>query len=396
MKTNASNFSNSNKKIEEPLFTYYSELGTVSKGTLHDEPDGFYVCSLPTQDLLYDSFDSIQEQIRSRLVDLDNLIIGRLFGSQSAYHSIIPFCPIAISEGGFSPEMTFDRDSFANYVKCFSFEEGRRLIYLDNLRYLTESFGKTYDQAVSSLRMAFRTLGEIEPIGDISNGLLKVSSPKSHSMMREVESFIIRLYSSLDILSRLLFELDRIPNRFESFKKIQSDKSALYSAFRSKGPHSGDEGHICNNFPEALYLEDLRNEIVHNRAFENSATCYISLENGIAKERFFFLPDSDENGRLTRWNGRCRFYSQENKGAKHLSLLYREISIRISNSLDYAIDDLSKEIREMRASGELKEMDPAAIEEVVESFRAAAMPTTSEIRGTATLDPSEEAHLDTF
>ena len=77
-------------------------------------------------------------------------------------------------------------------------------------------------------------------------------------------------------------------------------------------------------------------------------------------------------------------------------MLYREISIRISNSLDYAIDDLSKEIREMRASGELKEMDPAAIEEVVESFRAAAMPTTSEIRGTATLDPSEEAHLDTF
>ena len=157
--------------------------------------------------------------------------------------------------------------------------------------------------------------------------LFKVSSPKSHSMMREVESFVIRLYSSLDILSHLLFELNRIPDRFESFKKIQSDKSALYSAFRSKGPHSGDEGHICNDFPEVLYLEDIRNEIVHNRAFENSATCYITLENGIVKERFFLLPDSNENGRLPRWNGRCRFYSQENKGTERLSTLYREISI---------------------------------------------------------------------
>lgn len=156
--------------------------------------------------------------------------------------------------------MTFDRNSFANYIKRFSFEKARRLIYLDDLKYLTESFYETYNQAVSSLRMVFRALGEIEPIGDISNGLFNVSSPKSHSMMREVESFIIRLYSSLDILSRLLFELDRIPDRFESFKKIQSDKSALYSAFRSKGPHSGDDGHICNKFPEALYLEDLRNE----------------------------------------------------------------------------------------------------------------------------------------
>ena len=393
MKTNASNSPNS---IEEPLFTYYSELGTVSKGTLYDEPDGFYVYILPSQDLLHDSFDSIQGQIHSRLIDLDNLIIERLFGNQSAYYSILRFCPTAISEGGFSPEMTFDRNSFANYVKRFSFEEARRLIYLDDLRYLTESFGETYNQAVSSLRVVFRALGEIEPIGDISNGLFNVSSPKSHSMMREVESFIIRLYSSLDILSRLLFELDRIPNRFESLKKIRSDKSALYSTFRSKGPHSGDEGHICNHFPEALYLEDLRNEIVHNRAFENSATCYISLENGIVKERFFFLPDSDENGRLTRWNGRCRFYSQQNIGTERLSSLYREISIRISNSLDYAIDDLSKEIGEMRASGELKEMDQDAIEEIIESLHAAAIPTTSEIKDTATLDPSEKVHLDTF
>ena len=132
MKLNASKLSNTK---DRPLITYYSELGTVSKGTLDDEPDGFFVYSLPTQDLLYDSFDSIQEQIHSRLIDLDNLIIERLFGNQSTYYSIIRFCPIAISKGGFSPEMTFDRNSFADYAKRFSFEEARRLIYLDDLRY---------------------------------------------------------------------------------------------------------------------------------------------------------------------------------------------------------------------------------------------------------------------
>ena len=136
MELNASNLSNT---IDRSLITYYSEQGTVSKGTLDDEPDGFYVYSLPSQDLLYDSYDSIQEQIHSRLIDLDNLIIERLFGNQSIYYSIIRFCPIAISEGGFSPEMTFDRNSFADYVKRFSFEEARRLIYLDDLRYLTDS-----------------------------------------------------------------------------------------------------------------------------------------------------------------------------------------------------------------------------------------------------------------
>lgn len=57
MELNASNLSNT---IDRSLITYYSEQGTVSKGTLDDEPDGFCVYSLPSQDLLYDSYDSIQ------------------------------------------------------------------------------------------------------------------------------------------------------------------------------------------------------------------------------------------------------------------------------------------------------------------------------------------------
>ena len=47
--------------------------------------------------------------------------------------------------------------------------------------------------------------------------------------------------------------------------------------------------------------------------------------------------------------------------------------------MDYAIDDLSKEIGEMRASGELKEMDHDAIEEAIKSLHATTIPTTSEI-----------------
>lgn len=59
MELNASNPSNT---MDRPLITYYSELGTVSKGTLDDEPDGFYVYSLPSQDLLYDSLTAFRSK----------------------------------------------------------------------------------------------------------------------------------------------------------------------------------------------------------------------------------------------------------------------------------------------------------------------------------------------
>lgn len=353
------------------MFTYYSETGIASKGTLSDAPEGFYVYRSQPEGDLSDSLYDIQLLIHSNLMNLIDLMIERIFGSSSDYCCLESSFPIGLMEGGLSPEIGCDRDSFASRANRFSFEEARRMVYFADLRYLAESFVEAYNQAADSLKMAFCVLSEVDPVEGFDSGVHRVSSPQSRWMMREVESFVIRLYSSLDILSRLLSELKSIPDEFESFKKIRFERSALYSSYRWRSPHACDEGHIFNVCPETSYLEDMRNEIVHNRAFDSSATCYVRLEGGVVKERFFLLPDSEENGRLTRWKGRCRFYSQEKKGAPCLSRLYREISMRISNSLIFAIDDLSSEIEEMRTSGKLREMSSEEMVEVLESIQVA-------------------------
>ncbi|MFR2030598.1 MAG: hypothetical protein ACLS3M_03770 [Collinsella sp.] len=163
MELNASNPSNT---MDRPLITYYSELGTVSKGTLDDEPDGF-VYSLPSQDLLYDSFDSIQEQIHSRLIDLDNHH-RKIVRNQSTYYSIIHFCPIAISEGGFSPEMTFDRDSFAGYAKRFSFEESAKAHLFRRSKVFIRKLWQNVRSGRGLTEDGILRTREIEPIGNIS------------------------------------------------------------------------------------------------------------------------------------------------------------------------------------------------------------------------------------
>ena len=183
-------------------------------------------------------------------------------------------------------------------------------------------------------------------------------------MMREVESFVIRLYSSLDILSRLLCELQSVPDTFGSFRKIPSDKSALYSRYRKRSPYADDKDLIFYDFSEAAYLEDLRNEVIHNRVFESAAKCYVRLEGAVIKERFFLLPDSDSSGRIAKRNGRSRFYSQEKKGNQYLPQLYLEISTRMVKTLRRAARDLSDEIKERRADGRLQEIDPRKIEDI--------------------------------
>ena len=351
---------------DRPAFSYYSEKGVKSTGALDEAPEGFYVYETAARDRLYDSFDYIQEQIESSAINLGDLVIERLFGSASAYYSIVEAFPIGLIEGGLNPEVPFDRNTFAAFASRFSFEEAYRLVYLQDLSYLIESLVETHERAISSLRMALCLLTEIDPIRCESDGVYVVSSTDSHGMMREVESFVIRLYSSLDILSRLLCELQSVPDSFGSFRKISSDKKALYSAYRKRSPYADDKDLVFCAFPEAAYLEDLRNEIVHNRAFESSATCYVRLEEGVAKERFFLLPDSDSNGRIAKWKGRCRFYSQEKKGNRCLPQLYLEITVRIVRSLRRAARDLSDEIEKRQADGRLQEISPHRIEEIEE------------------------------
>ena len=350
---------------DRPIFSYYSETGVKSAGALSDAPEGFYVYETTTEDRLFDSFDYIQEQIESSAIYLGDLVIERLFASASAYYSIVRAFPIGLVEGGLNPEVPFDRDTFASFASQFSFEEAYRLVYLQDLNYLIESFVETHERAISSLRMALRLLTEINTIRCESDGVFIVSSTASHGMMREVESFVIGLYSSLDILSRLLCELRSVPDSFESFRKIPSDKKALYSAYRKRSHYADDKDLVFCAFPEAAYLEDLRNEIVHNRAFENSATCYVRLEGGVVKERFFLLPDSDSNGRIAKWRGRCRFYSQGKKGNRYLPQLYLEITVRMVRSLRRAARDLSDEIEMRRADGRLQETDSRRIEEIL-------------------------------
>lgn len=85
---------------DRPAFSYYSEMGVKSTGALDEAPEGFYVYETAARDRLYDSFGYIQEQIESSAINLGGLVIERLFGSASAYYSIVEAFPIGLIEGG--------------------------------------------------------------------------------------------------------------------------------------------------------------------------------------------------------------------------------------------------------------------------------------------------------
>lgn len=339
------------------LITFYTQEGTKFDGVLDDAPDDYHVLRASGDGRLSDSFEAIREDIRSDLRSLDYRLTERLLGDTDASPLVDSF-PISILFGGIDSDIPLSRDLFSRCAELFDFEEARRIIYLQDLIYLTESFGTTFERAGKSLKEMFRLLAEIDAdclLG--GNGVQRIRTQESFAMVKEAESFVIRLRSSLDILSRLLREIEHLPDQFNSFRKVSMDNASLYSAYKRASMHSGEEGHIFTDFPEALYLTELRNEVIHNRPLETLFDCFVRIEGDRIRERFFLLPDSDQEGRLTRWKGRCRFYSQEKRGAECLPTIYREISLRIHRSLDLAIGDLEESTAELRASGQLISLD---------------------------------------
>ena len=328
-------------ELSQGYFTFYSGLGIELTGSLLDAPGGYYVYRSAPDSPLRDSFQDLQLAIESSSQLLLDAIIEKLFESASNYHFLASISPSWMVDGGFNPELAIDRASFNRLVKSSSSEELFRLFYYRDLEYLVDGFTEACGQAARSMRRAICLLCGIKCDCEMPDGVCRVSSLVSREVLREAESFIIRLYSALDMLSRLLCELKRIPDRFDSIRRIPCDKTTLFAYCRKRSARPDVDDHIFSSYSESYYLEDLRNEIIHNRALENSASCYIRLNGGQVEERYFLLPDSEETGRLMKWNGRCRFYSQERKGNLVLPQIYREVSLRMNKALSCALKELN-------------------------------------------------------
>ncbi len=273
---------------------FVSELGVANEGGLLDSPEGFYVYRIAGQNQIYDSLDWLQAEIGFNLFRLRTALQWRVFGSDCLYYEMAGILPSMFSNCGFSQEITTKCNMMDGYVNAFPFEEARKALYIEDIFYLIDSFFETYNQAIDSLRSMFWRVGDINPIAAAVDGVCRITSPQSHAVLRELETFVVRMYSSLDILSRILYEIERIPECFSSIRSISFRGETLFASFRKKNKHSGEAGRIFKLIPEVVFLEDLRNEVVHNRFLDASGACYIRLESGKVKERFVLIPDADK------------------------------------------------------------------------------------------------------
>ena len=132
-----------------------------------------------------------------------------------------------------------------------------------------------------------------------------------------INSVCVNLASALDLFTKFVYEIENIKHcSFEDYKKIKSCKNGiLFMGYSPQHEELKCKNMIfCKPVCRTLKLiSTLRNEYVHNGAWDYREIIYNSISNGIIVDSFILLPDIDKYGNFVTTRSRNKFYSKEEK-----------------------------------------------------------------------------------
>lgn len=155
---------------------------------------------------------------------------------------------------------------------------------------------------------------------------------ESRLILGTASQLIISLYSCFDILSKIAYELENIQDCSSSYKRLSS-RNILFGD-KNKIKKVSKSNTIFDNTRELSIIVNLRNELVHNAAWEMHPKIFIRTKNNVLIDKTIYLPDFNEDGNLIRYKNRKRFFAQGKELNKELPKIFFSILSLIENTID--------------------------------------------------------------
>lgn len=145
-----------------------------------------------------------------------------------------------------------------------------------------------------------------------ANGEMFTSGRLVTSLFSKVNHLFISIYSQLDFLTKIAYEIENLPSNFENYPKLKSAK-ILFGDSKKTKMHELEKTVFEKSVKNIKLIQTLRNEIVHNASFENIPKVFQQFKDNKMIEKFIFLPDFDEDGIIKTFKSRKRFFGMDIK-----------------------------------------------------------------------------------
>ena len=265
-------------------------------------------------------------------VDLYDLITNIIFPDIDEYYFLIKKVPPYIKTEGIQQSYFMSKEIFQKiYYKDFIFNklndnEKFKLLYLFDIFSLIDDVKHSFfsieypfihacEQFIYLHNNIYKLFKREDRITQFENMFMGIDATIANSNFM---TSVIRICSTLDLVTKLAYELVNVPHNFDKIYKFKSGK-LYFSDIKQLEPKLCKQDNYNSsliknrkNYESLLYL---RNNIIHNN-FISSQPCitygYKTHEVNFNEINYamIYLWDVGDDGKATRWGNRYKFYSQ--------------------------------------------------------------------------------------
>lgn len=279
--------------------------------------------------------DSIKYELDNQLVRLYDGFRDLLFENTEQYYKEKMCLPIWVQDAGQNSDCVISTDMFSEWIVEADIPNLYRHLYLVDCQFLVGTVQNLLCAVEDAFINYYKTISTFKldqwskKLTD-SEGTIMIQSADATRLASYVETYFAKVYSILDIMCKICYEIQFLPMEFKSYKKLKS--AEVLWGKRKKLQINEMINTIFEKCDFISYIEAIRNEIVHNGTWELNPKVFVRMENYVEVERFMLFPDM-EQGHLSTVKNRKHFFFSNVKVNDILPEIHLEFMLRLSNTL---------------------------------------------------------------
>ena len=315
----------------------YLQNGTVSEVEYILEGGSPFVIQFDERgedNIIFYPGDRVIHEINAKLVSLYDRFVSLYFSDLDTYYQENELLPIGLALGGQNSDIAISKDEFLNLAsQCkTTFTNIYKHIYVGDCQYMVSTVQNLLQSVEYCFVQYYIQIAKID-CPDLSFGKeIMTYSNGTANLAFLLETFFTKLYSILDLMVKILYELENPINSFSVMKKLKSSEKLWGD--RKQLSINNLAGTIFENCELLRQIESLRHEAVHNGTWEFRSKVFLRVADMKIVERYMLFPDF-ENGHLATAKNRRHFFSSETKVNDILVSIHHEFYQRLLATLQY-------------------------------------------------------------
>ncbi|MGJ1247607.1 hypothetical protein [Sphingobacterium multivorum] len=280
-------------------------------------------------------------EIEKQCIRLKYTVIEDVYGDSKKYDSLFGKGDsvgmlAAFSIGaGISSEVNISKSEFEQFYNVFEDKVLlNKLLYIGDVGNVIGTLQNSVIEVSRACHEFFKLIGEEDFLIDnqpvVVDGLQSASGEIVSLVSALLNYILIGLYSQLDFMTKIVFELENAQKDFSRYKKLVCQK--ITYGDKNRVTLKDLEGGVFSKSEYIMILIYLRNEIVHNSSINSVSRIYQEVKDGKIVNKFILLPDF-KDGLIQSFVNRKRFFRDDNKANDLIPKIVDDVFDRIINTM---------------------------------------------------------------